>query len=102
MLFDQQEQAVGGGAVEAEALGDCKGNFCADIGMIAGMESLAGIMEEEREVEQEGTLDLLEELAVMIEGGITGFPDFIQLLNAHQRVFIGSVLMIKLVLDEAG
>jgi hypothetical protein len=43
-----------------------------------------------------------EKRRVIFIGQVFGFPDAVELLEADQRVLVGGVLMVKLVLHEAG
>ena len=70
--------------------------------MVSAVVCFAGIVQEQREVKEERPLNLLEKLAVMIDGWFGRFPNLVQFLDANESVLIRGVLMIKFVLHQAG
>lgn len=46
MLFDQDAQRVRGGTIEVQALGDAQRDLGADIGVITGVQRLAGVVQQ--------------------------------------------------------
>ena len=102
VMLDHQAQGMRGGAVQAEAPRHAHGQFAADFLVLAGVIGLADVVQQQRQVEHEGTLEMLEQGRVSAEGRLAGLPDAVQLLEANQRVLVGGVLVIKLVLHQAG
>ena len=62
---------------------------------------LADVVQQQREVKQAGPFEALKQRRVMFVRRLLGFPDFVELFEADQRVFVGGVLMVKLVLHQA-
>ena len=63
---------------------------------------LADVVQQQRQVKQAGPFQPLEQRRVMFIRRVLGLPDLVELLEADQRVFVGGVLMVKLVLHQAG
>ena len=102
MVLDHQPQGVGLGAVQPQPPGDAQGDGAADLLVVSGAEGFAGIVQEESQVKQKNVFDLLRDLGI---GGVRrglGVPDVVELFDADQRVFVGRVLMVELVLHKAG
>ena len=97
-----QQQGLGGGVVEVEAFGGAQGQLAAYLGVVAVAVGFADVVEQQGQVEHEGPLQLLEEGGVGGVGRRFGLPDAVQLLEAHQRVLVGGVLVVELVLHQAG
>jgi len=102
VMFDEEPQGMGGGAVQVQASGDFNGDLAANLGMGRFLLDLAGIVKEHGQVEDEGTLDFLKFLGVAGEGWILGGPDLVEFFQADQGVFVGGVLVVELVLNQAG
>ena len=102
MVLNEQPKAVGGRSIQPEAPRNSDGDCPAYIRVVARFIGLARIMQQERKVQEKWPFDLLQQLAVMIDGRILRLPDLVQLLDTNQRVFIRCVLMVKFVLDQAG
>ena len=62
----------------------------------------AHVVQQQRQVEHERPFQLLEQRGVGGVGRRFGLPDAVQLLEAHQRVLVGGVLVVELVLHQAG
>ena len=101
-MLDDAVQGLGGGLVEVEALGGAQGQLAAHLGVVAVAVGFAHVVEEQSQIEHEGPLQLLEERSVGGVGRGFGLPDAVQLLDAHQRVLVGGVLVVELVLHQAG
>ena len=97
-----RSSSLGGRAVQAEAFGDAHGQVAAHLGVVAVAVGLAHVVEQQGQVEDEGPLQLLEQRGVGGVGRVFGLPDAVQLLEAHQRVLVGGVLVIELMLHQAG
>src|SRR5690242_14634967 len=63
---------------------------------------LSSIMQAKRQVEHVRVLELQEKLLVLLQFRIVRANGLIQLLDADQRVLVGSVLVKKLVLHQTG
>ena len=70
--------------------------------VIAVAVGFAHVVEQQRQVEDEGPLHLLEQRGIGGCRGGFGLPDAVQLLEAHQGVLVGGVLVVELVLHQAG
>ncbi len=70
--------------------------------MVAVAFGFSGVVEEQSQVEHVGTLKAVKQWRIGIVRGGFGFPDAVELFDAHQSVFIGRILMIELMLDKAG
>src|SRR5262249_36604726 len=62
----------------------------------------ADVVQQQREINERGAIEFLKQLRVTGMRRSGGAPDAIKLLETHQRVLVRGVLMIKLVLNEAG
>ncbi len=62
----------------------------------------ADVVQQQREVKQAGPVQALKQRRVIFIRRLLRLPDFVELFEADQRVFVGGVLMIKFVLHEAG
>ncbi|MCD6052262.1 MAG: hypothetical protein K0Q55_3680 [Verrucomicrobia bacterium] len=102
VLLDDEVQGFDGGGVQLEAAAHAVHEAGAVLLVMAALIGLAGIMQEQGEVEEVRALQADEHLGVAVQRWRLGAPNLIQLLQAHERVLIGGVLMIELVLDEAG
>lgn len=102
VVFDDDTERVSGGAVEVEAACDVDGDDAAEFGVAGFGEGFTGIVEEQSEVEQERTFEIAEDIAVLGEGRFFGFPDLVEFGEADEGMFVCGVLVIELVLDEAG
>jgi len=60
---------------------------------------LADVVQQQREVKQPGTFETLKQGRVMLIRLVRRLPNPVELFEADQRVFVGGVLMIKLVLQ---
>src|ERR1041384_1973155 len=60
----------------------------------------SGIVQKKREIENKRVVEFLEEPPVPAEFRILGVHYLVELVDAHQRVFVGRVTMKKLVLHE--
>jgi len=63
---------------------------------------LPGVVQEQCKVQDEWSFQALEYFSVLGQWQRLGGPDFIQLLDASERVFIGRILVIKLMLHQTG
>ena len=102
VMLDEQSEDVRGRAVQAEAARNALGHARAVQFVVAAVHGLAGVVQEQREVEDEGTLDFLEHLLIRRGVRDAPAPDVIEPLDAHQRVLVGGVEVEELVLNEAG
>lgn len=102
VVFDDDPERVSGGAVEVEAACDIDGDDAAEFGVTGFGEGFTGVVEEQSEVEQERTFEVAEDIAVLGEGRFFGFPDLVEFGEADEGMLVGRVLVIELVLDEAG
>ena len=102
VMLDDQPQRVAGGTVEAQAPGHVQRQSAANFGMAAGARGLAGVVQQQREVEHERPLHRPENLRVIAVGGFARFPNPVKLFEANQGVFVGGVLVIELVLHQTG
>ena len=102
MVFDHDPQRVRGHAVELQPPGHAVGELAAEFRVLAVAGGLAGVVQQHCEVEQERMFELLEQRRVGFVAWLLGFPDAVHLFEADQRVLVGGVLMIKLVLHQAG
>ena len=73
----------------------------ARLGVQARIRGLARVVQEEREVEDEGVFELLKNPLILRELGLGGVDHPVELLDANERVFVRRVSMEKLVLHEA-
>src|SRR5208283_4170514 len=76
----------------------------ADFGMVAFFVvfRFADVVQQQREVKQAGAVETLKQRRVMFVRLVLRLPNPVELFEADQRVFVGGVLMIKLVLHQAG
>ena len=91
-------------AVQPEPFGGAQGHRRADFGMLALLVvfRLAHVVQQQRQVKQARAFEALKERRVIFVRLVLGLPNAVQLLQADQRVFVGGVLMVKLVLHQAG
>ena len=101
MILDEELERMSCGFIETETAGDAFGEATADFGVITG-EGFAGVVEEKREVENEGAFDFLKDIGVVAGGGIFCVGDSVEFFDADEGVFVGGVLVVEFVLDEAG
>src|SRR2546425_10960407 len=92
---------MGGGAVELEPAGDIDGQLASDFFVASAWHGFSRIMQQQGQMQNKWPFDGLKHFRVFVERRIGGPPNAVELLDAHQRVLIRSVLMIELVLDEA-
>src|ERR1041385_956672 len=102
MILDHHFEAVRRSRIQGQASGNSQGQPATDFGMVSVTFRLADVMQEERQVQNERPLEAVKERRVGFVRQLFGLPDTIQLLQAHQRMLVGSVLMIKLVLNQTG
>ncbi len=105
MVFNDEVQRVRRRFVEVQALRRAHRHFRAGLGMGAFFfmaRGFADIVQQQREVKQAGALKALKQRRVILIRRLLRLPDFVQLFEADQRVFVGGVLMIKFMLHEAG
>ena len=104
MMFDERPQGVRGGAVQAQTFGRAHGHPGADqrMGNFPAVLGFAHVVEEQCQIEEFGSLQSLKQRRIILVRRLLRFPNFIQLLQANQRMLIGGVLMIKLVLHQTG
>src|SRR5436190_24235720 len=74
----------------------------ASLRMGARPDGAAGIVQEQREIEDKRVLELLEQLPVRPKFRVRRPEDLVELVDAHQGVFVRSVAMEKFVLHETG
>src|SRR5882762_7836637 len=60
VMLDEQAERMTGDAVEPESARDSQGQLRADFGVVPARKRLAGVMEEQRQIEDEGPLELLK------------------------------------------
>ena len=97
-----RRQGVRLGPVQTQAARHPQGLLGADGGVMAGAEGLAGIVQQQSQVKHEGLFHPAKNLRVLAEGRRLGVPHLVQLLQADQGVFVRRVLVIELVLHQAG
>ncbi len=104
MIFDQELQDGRRRAVQMQPARGAVRHFRAGFGVFALIvrRGLADIMQQQREIQDARTLQALQQWRIMFIGHFAGFPNFIELFEADQRVFISGILMIKFVLHKAG
>jgi len=102
VLFDQDAQGMGGGAVERQASGHAQGDLPTDFGVVGAVQRLPRIVQQQGQMKDEGPFDAAEDFRVVAEVGVLRFPHLVELSQAHQGVFVRGVLMIELVLHQAG
>ena len=102
MVLDHQPQVVRHGAIQAQPHRHPRRQPAADLRVLAVAVRLAGVMQQQRQVKDVGPLQALEQLRIMGVGSDLGLPDPVNLLQAHERVFVRGVLVIKLMLHQAG
>ena len=89
---------------ESQPFGDAHGHFGADFRVVAPfvVSGFADVVQQQRQIKQAGTFEVLEERRVIFIRRVLGLPDAVELFQADQRVLVGGVLMIKFMLHEAG
>ena len=102
MVLDEPDERIRHSLIQVEAAGNVGGKAGTAAGVVGFATCFAGIVEEEGEVEEEGAIQLLEEGGIGGAGRGLGFPDAVELLEAHEGVLVGGVLVVELVLDQAG
>lgn len=102
VMADEEGDGGGGWGGKAEAAGLGEGDAGAFGGVIAGVGSLADVVEEEGEVENVGAIQGAEHFGVGGEGLFAGVPDPVEDFEADQGVFVGGVEVVELVLNAAG
>ena len=70
--------------------------------MVAALHALAGVVQKQSEVQQVRQIDVLQDVGVVSERGLSCVPDLVEPLEADERVLVRRVGMKKLVLHEAG
>ena len=102
MIDEEDEDSC---AAPARAEGG-EATFCAKSALASawmpGVGGLAGVVEEQREIEHGRVLELLKELLVFCELRLGRIDQAIEFLDADEGVLVGRVAMEKLVLHEAG
>src|SRR5258706_14575012 len=102
MILDQQAQRMRGRAIEFEATGHSQRQLRAHFRMFPARRGLAGIVEQEGEIENEGALEALKKLDVFILRRRGVVPDAVKLLEADEGMFVGRVLGKELMLNQPG
>ena len=99
-IHEREEHASAVGR-ELQAACDLVGEHRASLLVMAGVGSLADIMEKDGEIEDGRILELLENLPVAGEFFFSGKENAVQLLDTDKRVLIRRVAVVELVLDKA-
>ena len=102
MVLDEELQPGQAAGREAKPFADLQGDGGSVFRVVATLHPLAGVVQEQGEVEQVRLVDVLQDVGVMGERRLLGVPDQVEFLQADQRVFIGGVGVEELVLHEAG
>ena len=102
VMLDDQSQRVRGGAVEVETSRDPLRQLAADLGMSAGARGFARVMQQQRQVKHEGPFHAAENFRVIAVRRFLRLPNPVELFETNQGVLVGGVLVIKLVLHQAG
>ena len=104
MVLNDDSQGLRCGTVEPEPFGGAHGHHRADFRVPALLVAFrfAHVVQQQRQIEQARAFEALKERRVIFVRLGLGLPDPVQLLQANQRVFVGGVLMVKLVLHQAG
>ncbi len=101
MVVDQEHDELPAAVADLETAADLAGEHLGPVDMFADVLGAPGVVEEDREVEGVGVLDLDEELAVELFGGVVGDEEAVELVDAAQGVLVGGVAVKELVLDQA-
>ena len=96
---DQRTPPLGG---ELEPRGDLLREQCAGLRVVARARRLAGVVEQQRQVEDERVGEIFEQLPVVGELRVAGFEQRVEFFDADEGVFVGRIPVEKLVLHEAG
>ena len=91
---------LGGGQLQAAS--DRRRHGRAGVFMVPAVLGLAGVVEQQREIERGRVVVLLEKVAVTAEFRIFRGDEFIEFVDADQGVLVGGVAVEELVLHEAG
>ena len=102
MVIDQKDQRGKIGAFQPHPARHAHRVDRAGFRMALGVFRFAGVVEEHRQIEDVGPRHLLQDGAVLREGRLGGVDDFVEHLDANERVFVGGVTMKKFVLHQAG
>ncbi len=89
------------GALDLEAVAQPGGEHGRAVDVFADVFGAAGVMENHREIERVGILDLMEQTPVDLMLRVVFRNELVELFDAAQRVFVRGVAVEKLVLDEA-
>src|SRR6266849_7542397 len=98
MILDDQPQSVSGRAVQRQASCHAHGQLATHFRMIAVAVGLADIVEQQRQIKHEWPVQSLKQWRISVMRRLLGFPNAVKLLNTHERMLVGGVLMIKLML----
>src|ERR1051326_6187326 len=101
MVFDEQTENMRGRTVQTEAFGDVARKSSAGFGVIRLRVSFAGVVQQEGQVKDKRSFQVLKHLGVIAERRLLGCPDLVQLLNADQGVFVRGVPMKEFVVHQA-
>ena len=101
-MLDEELQPGQSARREAKPFADLQGDDGAVLRVVAALQPLAGVVQEQGEVEQVRLVDVLQDVGVMDERRLLCVPDLVEFLEADQRVFIGCIGVKELVLHEAG
>ena len=100
---DQQAQSLHVAGAQAEPGADPLGDLrSADAVIVAVGERLARVVEDERQIQQVGTIEPFEDFAIPGVVRFFGFPNRVELFQADDRMFVGGVNVVELVLHFAG
>ena len=102
MVLDQEPQGMRGRAVQFQAPRHLGREPPAHLAVFAGVLGLARVVQEKGQIKQEGALHVVEHFRIMAEGWLVGLPDLVEFPEADEGVLVGRVLMIELMLHEAG
>ena len=102
VVVDQEEDELAAFPFNYEPVAHFHREHGAGLVVMVGIGSAAGIMQDQREVEQEGIFEFEEQLLVELVVRLFRDGEFVEPVDGAQRVFVGRVAVVELVLDEVG
>ena len=101
-MLDDGPQCVCRRGIKGQSPGHAQRQRSAHRGMIAMAVGFTHVMEQQGQIKHVRPLQTLKQRRIRIVRRVFRFPNAVQLLQTNQGVLIGGVLMIKLVLHQAG
>lgn len=86
---------------ELQAAGDLVSKQGASLLVVTCIRGLAGVVEQDGEIEDGGILELLKNRPVALKSALFGEKHRVEFFDAHEGMFVGGVAVVELVLNEA-